>query len=757
MKKTLGLGIICKDEVGEIDTILGKYSQFFDIVHITITHPSKRKELEKVCRNHGAEFSYFDWIDDFAAARNFNKAQLKTDYVFRMDSDDSLEGADNIRPLFEKAVAQDLGIVYCYYVYSRDDNGVCNAAHYRETLYKNNDNLFWNKKIHENILPKSAINHKIVLDDTVRLIHKVEPDHALKSALRNIKYLLKEYNEDKDNCDPRTIAYLGRMFMGVGDFEKAVFFLKKHIAASGWDEDRFVSWCCLAEVLKQRGEYSYAIGAAMEAMQERPDFPDSYLKLHDIYFEMKDWKKAIHWGKMGLERPMPKTFMLLDPSSYGWRPTLSLAFAYFQTSEFETAQKLFKIAQREAPNLPWIKENEKLFQEGVENKRFVEHFLWIFNFLEAEKSKNIDKLFDILPDRLKEVETLYALKNQYRVPRTYSDKSVVIFCGQSPEPWSPKMVETGIGGSEEAVINISKSFTKLGKEVTVFCNCVGLEGNYEGVEYKHYTDFNPRDNHNILIGWRNNIFQFNMNAKKKIVWLHDLPINIDLSPDGVKSFDKIVVLSEYHKKTLLGKVPDEKIYVSTNGINSDDFVDLVSNKKPHRIIYASSYNRGLETILKQWPDIRKEIPDAELHIYYGWEVFDQFVNQGLIQEDGWKSRMVELMRQDGVKEHGRIGHKELLKEYCKAAIFAYPCTYAGEINCIAFTKAVACGCYPVTNDYAVMEERNKFGLVAKDEESFKEYLIDALKKSHNDPIDRDYIQENSWDTVAKDWCERLFK
>jgi glycosyltransferase involved in cell wall biosynthesis len=204
-------------------------------------------------------------------------------------------------------------------------------------------------------------------------------------------------------------------------------------------------------------------------------------------------------------------------------------------------------------------------------------------------------------------------------------------------------------------------------------------------------------------------------------------------------------------------VPDEKIYVSTNGINSDDFVDLVSNKKPHRIIYASSYNRGLETILKQWPDIRKEIPDAELHIYYGWEVFDQFVNQGLIQEDGWKSRMVELMRQDGVKEHGRIGHKELLKEYCKAAIFAYPCTYAGEINCIAFTKAVACGCYPVTNDYAVMEERNKFGLVAKDEESFKEYLIDALKKSHNDPIDRDYIQENSWDTVAKDWCERLFK
>ena len=114
------------------------------------------------------------------------------------------------------------------------------------------------------------------------------------------------------------------------------------------------------------------------------------------------------------------------------------------------------------------------------------------------------------------------------------------------------------------------------------------------------------------------------------------------------------------------------------------------------------------------------------------------------------------LKQDGIKELGRLGHKDLLKEYCKSAIFAYPCTYAGEINCIAFTKAVACGCYPVTNDYAVLAERNQFGMVAKDETTFKEYLIDALKKSYSDPIDQEYVEENSWDTVAADWNGRLF-
>lgn len=753
--KTLGLGIICKDEVKEIDNILGLYSKYFDIVHITITNPSKRKELERVCRNHGAESSYFDWIDDFAAARNFNKSQLKTDYIFRMDSDDKLENPHLIKPMFEKAVAEDTNIVYCYYVYSRDDNGVCNASHYREAMYKNTDNLYWNKKIHENLLPKSAINHRIELNNDVRIIHDVKSDHAIESALRNIKYLMKEYNEDKENCDPRTIAYLGRMFMGVGDFERAIFFLKKHIEASGWDEDRFMSWCSLAEILKQRGEYKLAIGAAMEAMQERPDYPDSYLKLHDIYFEMKDWRKAIVFGKLGLEKPMPKTFMLLDPSSYSWRPTLSLSFAYFQMSDFETAMKLLQVAKKEAPNLEWIRENEKLYLEAVENKRFVEHFMWMFNYLEAEKHPNLVSLFDCIPDKMKEVDTLFALKNKYRAIRKYGDNSVVIFCGQSPEPWSPKNVETGIGGSEEAVIHLSQSLAKLGKEVTVFCNCIGAEGKYGDVDYKHYTDFNPKDEHNVLISWRTNIFQFPMTAKKKIVWLHDLPNNIELTPESVATFDKIVVLSDYHRSLLRGKVPSEKVYVSTNGINAEDFKDLVSMKKPHRVIYASSYNRGLEILLDMWPKIREAIPDAELRICYGWQVFDEFVRQGLIQEDGWKAKMQEKMKQDGVKELGRLGHKELLKEYCKAAVMAYPCTYAGEINCIALTKAIACGCYPVTNDFAVMAERNVFGSVAKDEESFKQYLIDALSKSHNDPIDHDYIEANSWDTVAKEWVEEL--
>jgi len=108
----------------------------------------------------------------------------------------------------------------------------------------------------------------------------------------NIGYLLEEYNRDRENTDPRTLAYLGRMFHGVADYDRAIFFLQKHLQSSGWDEDRYWSWCQLSDLYRLKEKYDLAIASAFEALQERPDYPDAYLKLHDIYFDKEDWQKA---------------------------------------------------------------------------------------------------------------------------------------------------------------------------------------------------------------------------------------------------------------------------------------------------------------------------------------------------------------------------------------------------------------------------------------------------------------------------------
>lgn len=160
-------------------------------------------------------------------------------------------------------------------------------------------------------------------------------------------------------------------------------------------------------------------------------------------------------------------------------------------------------------------------------------------------------------------------------------------------------------------------------------------------------------------------------------------------------------------------------------------------RNPKRIIYTSSYDRGLEHLLKMWPDIRREVKDAELHVYYGWQLFLQFHkdNPGSM---AWHKKMVELLTQEGVTDHGRVPQPVLDEEYKRSGIFAYPAHF-GEINCISAIKAQAYGCIPVVIDYAALKETVQFGFKVEgdiyDEETqqkYKEMLIWALKLTNGE-------------------------
>ncbi|MCP3684989.1 MAG: tetratricopeptide repeat protein, partial [bacterium] len=431
-------------------------------------------------------------------------------------------------------------------------------------------------------------DHKIHIEESFKINHLATPEDLDKSYDRNVKFLLDEYKRDKENTDPRTLAYLGRMLLAVGNHNEALFFLEKHIQHSGWDEDRYASWCQIAEIMRQKGEYEQAIGAAFEGVQERPDYPEAYFKLHDTYQEREEWDKAIHWGTEGLKRPIPKTFTLLDPSAYGWRPALSLSFCYFKKGDFINAKKFFDIADKAAPSLSFIKTQRKLYQEGYDQTIYMQHLMWIVQYLQAKDKKKLKDLIHSIPDNLQEHEVVSSLKNTFLDPRIWGDKEIAIYCGTGGEEWTPKIISTGIGGSEEAIIYLSGELTKLGYKITVFNNCGENEGDYDGVTFLNSHKFNPHDGYNKVISWRVNVFPFIDSAKQRILWLHDIPKNIEWSEETVKGIDKVVVLSDYHKSLLPSIVAEEKVFVSTNGIQAEDFNDLPTNERdPKRIIYAS--------------------------------------------------------------------------------------------------------------------------------------------------------------------------
>ena len=183
------------------------------------------------------------------------------------------------------------------------------------------------------------------------------------------------------------------------------------------------------------------------------------------------------------------------------------------------------------------------------------------------------------------------------------------------------------------------------------------------------------------------------------------------------------------------------------------------------MLYASSYDRGLEHLLKMWTTIKSELPKAELNVAYGWNLFDKGYagNEYMMK---WKASMDELMKQDGITHHGRLSKKDLDKITSECDLWIYP-THFEETNCITALRSQSLGCVPVTVNLAALQDTVFSGVkidgditdpevqklyikelvsLAKDEKGLKEEKEKAIEGA----------KKYSWDKIASEW-ETHFK
>lgn len=184
----------------------------------------------------------------------------------------------------------------------------------------------------------------------------------------------------------------------------------------------------------------------------------------------------------------------------------------------------------------------------------------------------------------------------------------------------------------------------------------------------------------------------------------------------------------------------------------------------HKLIYTSSYDRGLEHCLRMWPDIRKEFHDAEFHVFYGWNTFDS-VYADNPERQVWKQKMNKLMEQDGIMHHGRVSQEELKKWLKECTIFFYP-THFCETFCISVVDAQYQGCVPVVMSLAALKETVGAGVKVEgdiyfddDFEKYKNELIALMKDQKRWEEEQakgiEFAKSFSWDVIAKKWINEF--
>lgn len=806
-KPTIYLNMIIGDfePVETVEQSLNSVLPHVDGAYITVTYKTKKPTaslpLIKLLKKHNVHISYFQWCNDFSKARQYALDIIpkgQNVFIYWQDADDILENGEEFSNILKTMVKDDITGVYFEYLYSVEINPDTNeidevlVTHKRERIIKHDGNWSWRGALHETLIEDREYGGKKIYIDTCKVIHLSNVEDIDANIDRNLE-VLEQAIVDEKGKDPRTRIHLARVYYDKGKqftddtkkrdeyFNKSIkwFYLylegkgqigdPDYLEPSGFRQERATAYSMVAEIAMLQGQYETAVQVYDHAIDEGFEFPDYYISKALCYTLLDEWARAETWLKLGLALDGPKTTMMTTPKLLKTRTLQVSANIAINKREFDKAQKMLEELLVIDPKDELAQEKLKRVKEVSIFNKACQSIAFLGKYLETLNAQTeLEHLVQAIPKEMQQERFATEMRHLFMPSRTWNSNEIAILCGPGVGEWSPDSINDGIGGSEEAVIYLSRELTNAGWKVTVYGNPGDSAGDFDGVKYLPWYDFNTKDNFNSVILWRNiGAVDLDFNARFTMVWLHDVPMNADFTEERVSKVDKIAVLSEYHKNILQMQkkdgsfvdMPDEKVFITTNGI--PDLHVNQWNGDSKKMIFMSSPDRGIQYLLKNWDKIKEKVPDAKLDVYYGFDTYDKLHkdNPGAMM---WKDKIMGMMKQDGITYYGKVGHKQLHEAIAKCGVWAYPTDFT-ETSCISAIKAQALGAIPVTVTLGALDEtvKNGYKLDAdiRTKQAQEEY-VDLLAKVLNDEKEQAEIREKMmpwardqyhWSTVAKQW------
>lgn len=692
-----------------ISSQVGKEGLAIDAAFITRTHQKGKKPEPAIAEtlsfykdNFDIHLSDFEWINDFAAARNFNFSQVPKDfdYILWCDADDIWRGLEKLRSTIEDNPHVD---AFSFeYLYDWDDFNNPTVVHRKTQLLRNDGCFTWRSPLHEDLDPNRAVEMHLVKG--IERLHLTNPERVAENFKRNLEIAIEEVDQNPD--EPLTYWNLANSCFGVSDYEGAMDAYAQFLERTESEDQKYLAYTRIADAYKAQGNRSECIKNYQQAIGLRPGMPDAYLQLAYAYFTFNNMNKAEEYCLQGLRRrPEPDRMIVYNPRDYDYNPLMLLARIYYEKNRPDLMVPVLEGCLKIYPK---DKKLINLVKEGKQMKKELGKALEAAQRLEKITDKEeLRKEMEKLPEDVKSHPAICVLRNKNFVKQESSGHDLVIYCGMTEHKWNPELFKTkGFGGSEEAVVNLAREWAKLGWNVTVYNNCGHKPVEEDGVKYMPFWMWNYRDKQDATILWRwIKPVDADINTTKLFIDLHDVVPAGEFTEKRLKIIDKIFVKTEFHR-SLFPNVPDEKIAVIPNGFNI--YPDTSIEKDPMLVINTSSPDRSMDVLPKLWKRVKEQVPEARLEWAYGWDVYRAaFANDE--KKTAWMEKCIKEMDDAGIIQLGKLPQSEVGKLYQKASFLAYPTEFA-EIDCISVKKAQAAKCYPIATDFGALNESIKYGV-----------------------------------------------
>ena len=773
---------------------VGPLADAVDGIFITITGDNKK--CEEVAKKYGAHISHVKWEYNFAKARNFNFSQVPRDfdYIFWADTDDVVRYPEGLKQLAKEGIENAVDSFILKYLYNHDRYGNCDVEHLKGRLIKNDGCLEWMGEIHEDFKENRKIS--AFLNEEVELIHLSDPARIDNTMRRN--RLVAEMAVKNNPTDPRVYWNLANAYIHAAKYKEAIQIFLQFLEISRSDEERFLAWFRVAASYMTLGQYQFAIEAGLEALALRPWYQDAYLLLGEVFYIIGKPLNAKAFLEIGITQDTPKyKGIVWNPLDYSHKPFLLLGKTYVALNQPKEAVKNYKKALKTRPKTKEIKLIIKRLASEVKKFDRVEKVYEVVKDMKDEKAALA--MLDTLPSELRYYPSLVSYRNQRFVKEESSGKDIAIFCGITAIEWDSETFKTkGIGGSEEAVVQLSKRFAKAGYNVTVFNTTPGMQERVlEGVRWIPAIGWNYRDKYDMVIIWRHpKALDLQINSEKIYVDMHDVIEPAEFTTARMKTVTKVFFKSEV-QRNYYPDIPDEKAVVIPHGLDVEEFDSQRGDIKrnPFLILNTSSPDRSIKTsmeIIRRVYD-RLSLRDREnlkFAHYYGFNVWDTMFENNT-QMLAWKesaiAEMNELKRRNIMTDDSgtTLSQKEITKKYLEAGVLLYPSEFF-EIGFISGIKGALGGAIPFTTDVFAQGEFLKdgflvdsdvtyethardvrtgqdFGVQSEEQiEKFVVGLVDYIENPEKYELQRNKLIEYarstfSWDKTAKMWLDEFKK
>ena len=301
----------------------------------------------------------FPWRDDFAAARQFALERATGDWVFWLDADDVVCGAERIRPGLA-ALAAGVGQVYWRYRVGWDERGKVTCEYWRERCVRNDGSARWQGRIHEVLVASGEICY------VPEVVVEHRPPTGRNNLARNIA-IMETVRRDEGES-PRLLFYLGRDYAQAGETDRALQTLRRYVEIAVWDDEKYQAQTTIAELLRRQGRYGEALDADLAALKTHPTWPDAYFGLARTYYFLRDWSKVTHWSEIGEMFPQPETVAILNPMDYRYNWIIYYTNALYHVGRLADALRWTRRALEMNPDDQWHRANDELFSRELATK-----------------------------------------------------------------------------------------------------------------------------------------------------------------------------------------------------------------------------------------------------------------------------------------------------------------------------------------------------------------------------------------------------